>query len=528
MGLLKCWIREKIEVRDLNLRDLVAYRNFCRQFLHHRHVFVERNKTSFIWTMAEVAKQLDEILPLRLKDSRNAAQVFERLLHEYYAFILNCVKVLFFGATNFTIPETVYSIDSLQMLQRSALPAECLKGEDKNVAEQMAPHWQTECGQLIRVLLQTPQMSALIARNAARIEQGSQLFGINVLRAENLPSSLQTISSCVEVKVKRATQTLATMRTSVKMQDENPTWEEWLFFDWPRADDGSLGDCTLSIEIVDCGIGESNFACTEQLSLEQVKAAVNEKESRLELKSTPGLMRRTVKDSRVFVQIVVPTFTMYHDMLKQKWNSRNRTASDTSKTPADRSGLLFCEVGAPFLDSAAKVEHVTYFLDLLVGECGDMARLMGDLGMVMVKGMLQPLLDEVEQRCSDAETAAMQINDAVYKIRIDQTRNHETDLISDMIMGDSERERAYQVAEKSLHNIRELKRRLGDSFTELRDVFTRYGGAKAALEDGKAKFDMLMQRMHDSETLNRSHKLTKAIQSNDAAASLAALKLPSI
>merc|ERR1712137_7169 len=131
MELIKVWIREKIEVRDLNLRELVSYRNFCRQFLHHRSVFKARNKISFIWTMAEVAKQLDEILPIRLRDSRSSAQVFVRLIHEYYQFTLNSVKVLFFGAANFTIPETVYSIDSLEMLKRSALPTEFLKGQDK-------------------------------------------------------------------------------------------------------------------------------------------------------------------------------------------------------------------------------------------------------------------------------------------------------------------------------------------------------------------------------------------------------------
>merc|ERR1712137_385235 len=249
---------------------------------------------------------------------------------------------------------------------------------------------------------------------------------------------------------------------------------------------------------------------TEKLSLGQVKAAVNEKESKLELRTIPGGMHRTVKDSRVFVQIVVPTFQMCHDMLKQKWNSQKRPANDTSKTLTGNSGLLLWEVSAPFLHAALTVEQVTYFLDLLVGDCGDLARLMGDLGVVMVKNILQPLLDEVEQRCADAETAAMQINDAVYKVRIEQTRNRDKD-----VMSSSERERAYQVSEKSLHNLRQLKRRLGESFAELRDTFSTYAGAKGVLDNAKEKYDMLIQKVHDSETVHRSHKMAKAIKSNN-------------
>merc|ERR1712206_18430 len=125
----------------------------------------------------------------------------------------------------------------------------------------------------------------------------------------------------------------------------------------------------------------------------------------------------------------------------------------------------------------------------------------------MAKSIVGPLLNEVEQRCKEAEEAAVQLTEGMWNARVKQASAHESDVV-----GNPKRERERQVAEESFKNVTEIRKRIHDCLGEFVGVFKGHDDGVGLLQEGKAELVELVRLVNGHETLHRSKKLAKTLQ----------------
>jgi len=541
--LLKYWIREKIQDRDIDACEVFAYRNFCRGFLNYPAVFKQRNRMSFCRAMAHVACHLDEVLWLRLRDLRSGTQLFERLHGEAYHFVLHALKIPILVASHIEAPNVQYSLDSLALLRRTALPTSLLTSEfHKRLAEKMESAWQTDCGRLIRLLLSTPHMERLSAAREGPLpsEEATVPWSVVVQRAENLPKvqRFENIAPYVKVKVMRNGQRLGKATTSVRNEDCNPRWDERLFVELPANDsmpsakNGSDADSAICVEVSDHrtmtqGHFSTKFAHSAPLHAPLVRALAEEgREVRLALKPCSSkVSQQQLQDSALFVCFERPRFDLEIEALRKRWR-------DNGGCRATSTGLRFPGAGPVFLAEVEALEHLVYFLDIGLSQCSELARLLGDLGVVLMAPVLAILFDEIEQRVGVTEAAAAAVLDVVYGTQVELVKlgkggPRSIGCLSGNTLRNAERMRE---AEQSLVSLRDLKRRMLETSSELRHVCHRYGGVGGLLSEATHNAQQLMSRLQDSDTARRSSRFSGMLsdivnkQGADATAGMALLQ----
>jgi len=504
---LKFWIREKILDRDIEAYEVMAYRDFCRGILNYPDVFKMSNTMSFCKAMAYVASNLDEVLKLRLRQMRSATHLFERLHGEAYHFALHAVKIPLLVATDIDPPNIQYSMESLTLLRRTALPANLLASEfHRNLAKKMEAAWQTECGCLIRLLLSTPHMERLCAAREGALppEEATVPFMVVVQRAENLPDVqvLGVLDPYVKVKVTRDGEKLCKAKTTVKVERHNPKWRERLFVEMPANDE----EAELGFEVSDYrkstgGRGNTHFAHSAPMRLGLVRALAHEgSDVRLSLEPSGGLARERLLGSAVVVRFEEPRFDREIKTLRRRW----RDDEDAAEVP--RSGLRLPEVGPWFLAAVESLENLVYFLDIVFSQCAELSRLLGDLGIVLIAPMLTPLLDEVDQRVGAAADATAKVLDVVYSTLADRAKvgkRERTGCTSNASVCHADDRRQ---ADKSLISLKDLKNKVIATSTELRRVCVRYGGVEELLAEASENAKSLLRRLHDDETSRRSSR----------------------
>merc|ERR1719223_2141160 len=99
------------------------------------------------------AKHLDEVLTLRLRETRSAAELIARLKKESYSFLLQGIKVPLLTAMDAASDSSFYSLESLNIMRQSRLPPGLISGEfERRRALNVRQSWQTDCGRLIGLM----------------------------------------------------------------------------------------------------------------------------------------------------------------------------------------------------------------------------------------------------------------------------------------------------------------------------------------------------------------------------------------
>jgi len=514
---LKFWIREKIADRDIQACELLAYRNFCRGFLNYAEIIDDRNKISFCQTMAHVSGHLDDVLRLRLRELRSGSQLMERLHGEAYHFALYAVKVSLLVGTHIAAPDVQHSLDSLALLRRTALPGSLLNSEfDKKLAAKMESAWQTDCGRLVRLLLITPHMERLITAREGALspEQATIPLTVVVERAENLPDvqAFDIVSPYVKVKVLRGGEVLSRARTTVQ-GDRNPNWNERLIVEMPVADvvGGKVADnaeTTLVLEVSDYrtstwGHGNTTYAHAHPMTAALVRGLAEEGRAvRLALEPCHSrVSQQKLENAAVFIRLECPRFDLEVDALRRRW-------CQDGGCRAVSSGLKFPEVGHVFLTAMQAVEHAIYFLDIVLGQCAELARLLGDLGVVLMAPALASLLDEVEQRVGVAESAVVAVLDKVYAAQVDLVKVGKggRSVLSCTSAASTCNAEQRQDAQHGVDSLRDLKRKILETSAELRRVCLRYDGIGGLFQEAATDAQQLLARLQDSDTTRRSSR----------------------
>eukprot|EP00811_Abedinium_folium_P004464 NODE_1410_length_2487_cov_4.675000.p1 GENE.NODE_1410_length_2487_cov_4.675000~~NODE_1410_length_2487_cov_4.675000.p1 ORF type:complete len:767 (-),score=219.84 NODE_1410_length_2487_cov_4.675000:69-2369(-) len=512
--LVKLWLCEKIEDRGVQIREVQGYRNFCRGFVHYQHdVFKQRNKVSFVETMSHVSRHLTDLMSNRLKESRSGAECLDQLHGEVYHFVLQSMKLLLFGATDFRVGDELYCTNSIELLRRTAVPPELLEGFERKAAISLEDSWDTECGALIRLLLGTKHVSDLCSAREGISREESKILSVQILRGTSLPSSRMggTVDPFVRVKATRDGRVLSRGRTSTIKNNENPEWAEVIVIDFPEKSPGV--PAALRIEIGDDSdlLGESLFGGIE-LDQDEVHSLMLSGEEFTRPVLPLGKASRKCSSATLAMSFEAPDFKSKVEGMRRAWkeeeDAARRDRTGHISTPAG-SGLIYIEAAMPFLDATTALENAVYFLDIIVAQCGDVARRMGDLGVVLVAPVLGPLLDEAEQSVVTAEAAAQKLYDDVYNIHVKQARDRKSKR-RPSTMDD----RAREEAQKAAHALSALLERIRTTFAQLRAVFARYDcDSKHALQEAAEHIENLRSRIMDENTVRRTGRLTSAVQS---------------
>lgn len=223
----------------------MAYRNFCRKFLKHPKDLGQGKTMAFLQCLAHVVAHLDEILKMRLKSTDNGAKLLDTLRRYVYNFVLHALKLPLLTATEFESPQGMYSLDSIGMLRITTLPPRLLADEfHQKVAKvsQKREEWETDCGRLGRMILNSPHVLRLTTEREGRMHSHLLPLTVVVSRAENLPDittliKKDVIDAYVKVRVLYdEVEVVSSAKTSVKMNNANPVWEEHFLICVPDHD----------------------------------------------------------------------------------------------------------------------------------------------------------------------------------------------------------------------------------------------------------------------------------------------------
>ncbi|CAE8583809.1 unnamed protein product [Polarella glacialis] len=530
--LLKAWLREKAEDRGVPPREVLAYRNFCRALVQQKHALRGHSlveKGSFVQAMAHVAHELDGLLLTRLRDAQSASQLLGELRGEAYSFLLHLAKLLLLSGANFTMPEAMYSLDSLALLRRTALSPELLHDKfDKGLASEMQSAWQTDCGLLVKLLLSQPHVAGLVTAHEGietRAIRTSTLI-VDVLRAEALPSTaVDTVDPYVTVKVVQGTRTLSSAKSSAKKNCENPTWGESLLVDIPDQPElllPGMEPIELVVEVADYNVG-GNFNCTFARSVpiglpEVWQQATAATELYLEMEKITKLSPRgTLEGTRVVVCLRRPEFATEAARIQRSWSCEPGASS------SEQSGLKFHEVGPAFLNLATALDNAAYFLDIAAQQAAEVTKLLGDLGAVLVAPLLCTLLNEVDQRTTAAELAAVALNDALMSRMVESARAGPVSMFEAAAAvgkrfstSAAAEERTRQEASRSLEVARELRRRVLDTSADLRRICLGYQNVKGVLGEAVQAAVALLSTLHSKDTVRRSPHFAEQISEAEA------------
>lgn len=523
---MKVWLREKAEVREMAVHEVLAYRNFCRGFVSLGDLFRQGSQASFVQAMAHTAANLDEVLQIRLRNEQGSAQLLERLQAEAHSFMIHALKVPLLAAVEFPEEELFTSLDSLNRLRRTSLPPGIFPSEfNRKLAEKVGPAWQKDWGHVVGILLASPYMLRLCAAREGALapEELTTRVAVLVRSAEKLPniSSLDTVDPYVSLRLTRDGEDIQNVRTSHKTNSNNPVWDEAFFLELPtpeRADLSSSGMLTgrslqqhapagfglgadpgvsLHLEVADfCEaaggfIGNTTFAQTAPMAAEDVLGrALQNEDVRLQLQPAEGGHAK-LQHSSLTVRLAVPDFASTASAIGERWKEGGAAV-------AAASGLRYLEVGQLFLAAMEALDHLAYFLDIMLGQCAALARMLGDLGVAIVAPALKALVDEVESHVTATQEAGSAALDAVYARKVDQARAQSGRKFS----GDDSR--YLQEATRCARELKDLGRRSQDTLGDLRKVCSRYQDLGVAQADAGEVVRNLLSSLEAGDTASRS------------------------
>eukprot|EP00812_Abedinium_dasypus_P004008 NODE_1496_length_1126_cov_267.829132.p2 GENE.NODE_1496_length_1126_cov_267.829132~~NODE_1496_length_1126_cov_267.829132.p2 ORF type:complete len:362 (-),score=122.16 NODE_1496_length_1126_cov_267.829132:23-1108(-) len=316
----------------------------------------------------------------------------------------------------------------------------------------------------------------------------------------------------IKVKTLLDGRTISESKTTTCKNQPNPVWNEVITVDFPENRAGGAMP-QLLLEIKDDCLGpDRTVGRIGPIEHADVVALVRSEQQLCMVPNQDegGFGKRKLGESTVTLQLVAPAFEHEAARLHGLWSAveeaGRRDRAGWVRAPAG-SGLCFIEAGLPFLTAATALEHAAYFLDILVRQCGGVARMMGDLGLVLVSPVLSPLLDEAEQRLIATVDSLLELHDVVYRIHVRIARDGKATR-----RPNGTEQRAREEAETAVAAIKELKTRMLATIGELREVFFRYKDIKGALSDAQTSVDDLRSRLLNGETTRRSGRFAGAVQ----------------
>eukprot|EP00930_Biecheleria_cincta_P100878 TRINITY_DN92500_c0_g1_i1.p1 TRINITY_DN92500_c0_g1~~TRINITY_DN92500_c0_g1_i1.p1 ORF type:complete len:665 (-),score=115.41 TRINITY_DN92500_c0_g1_i1:73-1917(-) len=479
--------------------------------------------------MSHVATHLDHLLQARLEQTQDVSKLLDQLRTLAYNFVLQSTKLLLLSATTFKLPDSLHSLDSLQLLRRTAFSAEILPEKyDKDLAKEMVEAWQTDSGRLLRTLLEQEHCVALVEGHEGREERTAGATGLvlEVQRAEALPSkSMDVVDPFVKVKVVQGKTTLSSSKTSRKKNSPDPVWNEAFFLDVPSLDSHTTSaPVNITLDIVDYNgsvMSPYTFACAAPVDLPSaLDKAGRAEDIALSLSAVAGTLSdpRDVSKSRLFVRFRFPDMTRELKQLRRAWPSLG--ADDQQN-----SGLKFPSLGPPSLDAAEALDHATYFLDIAVRRAREVTRLLGDLGAVLLAPVLCALLDEVEQRVMAAGRKAEALNEAVAVRTIESERRSHTcvtaakERLSEAMPSRPSKvylERVQRATATSLEAMHQLEHPILTCCSDIRRQCQRYQGITGVLDSAKRSVSALRDCLAAEETQRRSSRFAKSIGDSDS------------
>eukprot|EP00927_Polykrikos_kofoidii_P042175 TRINITY_DN3602_c0_g1_i1.p1 TRINITY_DN3602_c0_g1~~TRINITY_DN3602_c0_g1_i1.p1 ORF type:complete len:754 (+),score=147.16 TRINITY_DN3602_c0_g1_i1:113-2263(+) len=554
---LKAWISEKIEAINIEASEVVAYRNLAAGLLRYPDLFTE----TFRQTMGHFADHCGDILKLQLRQTRSADQLLRKLQTEVYAFTLQSFKICLLTATNFEVPKDLYSLDSLAMIQRTSLPPSMLKDSsfEKMLAEKTSRSWKTDCGKLGKVLLYSPYMLNLCSCCEAMQHAQTLLpVTVEVERATRLPTrAMDETDPYITVEVTLDGKLISSADTRYKLNTTEPVWNQSFFLEVPRASakpaeskpsgkspaldsspskpgsasghgcdrnyEDMSNDVVLSFQASDwCETlggraGNITFAMAEAGVTELKSALVGSpavgRHFQLPLSPIPSVAAMSFVPSTtdgagpvLDISIREPNFEVEVADMRRAWGE-----ASSQGQKLDNVGLRSPELGDAFLVSMEALDHFAYFSDIILGTCGSIARSRGDFGIVSVASTVLDLLDEVDQRTSDADAAARSLIGGADDILIAAARSKTSVPLTPA-------ERALQ--EESRHSrdmLKQLKERISGTTTELRSVCKQYQELQDVFSrEACSQVVDLQNRLRNDETGRRTTRFATSDKKSPA------------
>ncbi|CAE7356813.1 ppiA [Symbiodinium microadriaticum] len=535
--LLKTWLREHAADTAPAPQEVEAYRNFCSKLMVQKDRWRGRSwipQGTFVKMLAEVAHELDKLLRVRLRDAKDARRLFEDLGRLSYNLALQTTKVLLLSGTNFSIPEAIYSLNSLGDLNRYSKPVALLKHKaDKDVAKEMQEAWMTEAGGLLRQLLAQAHVAnimTLLEPVEDRILDSSSLT-VEVLRASSLPNApgIDIVDPFVRVSLYHGTTEVSSAKTFWLKDQNNPEWNQAILFDFPR-DTGTTEPLRLKMEVGDYNGGSmvnSMFARSEPLPVESFLAATTpEEEVELDLLST-CMPARDMSSWSAFAArarglsaLLASASEAQHGptppekCIENEWNSEGRLSRislEGLSTRHGKRGFRFESLVPIWAEAVQELDDALYFLDICAVQAAELTRLMGDLGAVLLGKTLCHLLDEVDHRMAACAQKLREFADAVVREEIEHHRTRKSGVseIAEAALrrfsGASD-SRAREEANRSMVELRKVEEQIRQVSSQLRKHCLRYQGIKEAKETAENAAAALWRRLTSEETQRRSGK----------------------
>merc|ERR1712137_264517 len=221
------------------------------------------------------------------------------------------------------------------------------------------------------------------------------------------------------------------------------------------------------------------------------------------LSLTPMTKKRDVSSSSLTVKFESPDLEREIDRLREFWTDKiegsSRDRHGYVHAPKG-SGLCFAEAGQPFLKAAEALENLIYFQDMLARNAGDVARFLGDLGVVLIASTLKPLLEEVRCRVVASERACQEVHNIVYGVHIERVRDRTS-------FRPSEQQAAARLeAEKAMSVINTLKARILSTIVDMQNVLDKYHNVDEVFEEGMSHITELHDRLKDPNTMRRTNR----------------------
>lgn len=201
--------------------------------------------------------------------------------------------------------------------------------------------------------------------------------------------------------------------------------------------------------------------------------------------------------AKLAVKFAKPDFKTEIAELGARWE---RGGGDAERA----SGLKFPGLGAHFLLAMDQLEQLAYFYDIVLNQCGEIARILGDLGIAIVAPVLHALSQEVIERTNSAADAVDRMIESVYGGQagfVDAARAR----TKGPERGHSE---AVDQATASALQLRELHRRSVKTVAEIQEVCAKYKDLGNAQQEAMEALGALFQAASSHATKERSSRIT--------------------
>jgi len=504
--IVKNWLRMSCENQNLDAQEVKSYRDFCRGFVKHQADFRGRGQHCFVKTMSHVTNHLDAMLKYLLQERRECASYIRTLRTEAYHFVLHALQVLLLVPTTCSIPGSVYSIDSLGLLYHSTLPDKLLDSIEQELAADMASFWNTDCGQLLKMLIRSPHGSRLCAWMDGNHEE-VKIIRLKIRGATNLPEcpravDVGTIDPYVSVKVtthhhgKVDKTPISRAKTEPRLNEQSPEWNETLEIQVPMKDNVRIHIAVKDYDEIlggrQKGVLVASAAPMTTSRVAELAASCTELELPLQLNGEDV-------GSTLLVAFDEPCIQTDSADIADKWESGN----------FENSGLLDVALHEVFLKSILELDSLVYFFDVMFSQCLEITSMLGDLGMALCARFMRPLIDELEERTAEVESCILKdLLDKSYRrlsLTIGQKRSCGLPALLSFgaaLVSGSESQRDHLVW-NATRKLSLVKIPMLANLAKLRRAAFALTAA-GVMEEAQLKHEALMKRLQDGGTACRS------------------------